>query len=98
MKNSLKFFGGIILAILIIGISISARISPPDYKVYYVDSGSGNDINNGLTPGNAFQSLDKVNSITFRPGDSILFKANCSWTGKLEPKGSGDASRQIVIS
>jgi hypothetical protein len=98
MKNSLKISGGIILGIILIIVSLSAKKSLSDSAVYYVDSVSGNDNNNGISPNTAWKSLDKVNSLVFKPGDSILFKANCSWTGKLEPKGSGNNSKQITVS
>ena len=99
MKKSNKLSLGILFGILVGILSISAMVSPPPEGTnYYVDAGGGSDNYNGLTPATAWQSLDKVNSMIFKPGDSILFKANCSWSGKLEPKGSGDASKQIVIS
>lgn len=97
MKNLVKISGGVILALLTIIVSVSSKVSPPENTNYYIDAVSGNDNNNGTTPGTAWQSLEKVNSIVFKPGDSILFKANCTWTGGLEPKGSGDISKQIVI-
>lgn len=98
MKKFTKVSGGIVFGIMMIIVSLSTIIGPPDYRVYFVDSVTGNDNNNGTSPGSAWQSLDKVNSVVFIPGDSILFRANCSWTGKLEPKGSGNNSKQITIS
>ena len=98
MKNSLKILSGILLGVIVIIVSLSSKKSPSDSAVYYVDSVSGNDNNNGISPNTAWKSLDKVNSLVFKPGDSILFKANCSWTGKLEPKGSGNNSKQIIVS
>jgi hypothetical protein len=97
MKYTIKILAGIVLGILAVSVSMSAANGPPDSTVYYVDSVAGNDNNNGTSQNSAWQSLDKVNSMLFKPGDSILFKANCSWTGKLEPKGSGDNTKQITI-
>jgi hypothetical protein len=98
MKNLIKITCVIALGIAMAVISISAINSSADYAVYYVDSFEGNDNNSGTSANAAWKSLDKVNSMIFKPGDSILFKANCSWTGTLEPKGSGDDARQITIS
>ena len=98
MKKSIKIFGEMVLGIIVIIVSISAIIGTPIYTNFYVDSVAGNDNNNGTSPSSAWQSLDKVNSMLFKAGDSILFKANGSWTGKLEPKGLGDNTKQIVIS
>ena len=64
---------------------------------FYVDSSGGNDSNAGTSPGEAWKSLAQVNGRTYAPGDRIFFKAGCAWRGKLNPKGSGDAGRPIVI-
>lgn len=45
-----------------------------DGTVYYVDSEAGSDENDGTSPGKAFQTLDKVNGVELKPGDSILLK------------------------
>ena len=42
--------------------------------IYYVDSIGGCDCNDGLAPEKAWKSLEKVNTITFLPGEEILFK------------------------
>jgi hypothetical protein len=70
-------------------------------SVYYVDSRSGEDRNDGLTPQKAWKSLDRVNETLFRPGDRILFRSGTRYAGQLKPQGSGDAPnglpRPIVI-
>jgi hypothetical protein len=97
MKNFVKVAAVLILASFVIIITISSKIITAERTNYYIDSVTGNDNNNGTSPGSAWQSLDKVNSMVFKPGDSILFKANCTWTGTLQPKGSGDSTKQITI-
>lgn len=64
---------------------------------YHVDSNSGNDANSGLSPGVAWRSLAKVNSVTFLPGDSILFARGGTWTGQLAPSGAGLSGSPIVM-
>ncbi|MFC7677647.1 carbohydrate binding domain-containing protein [Paenibacillus sp. GCM10028914] len=64
---------------------------------YYVDSAGGSDANSGTDISSAWKSLDKVNAVTFQPGDTILFKRGGSWTGTLWPKGSGTSGAPIVI-
>ena len=66
--------------------------------VYYVDSAGGNDTNSGTDSISAWKTLTKVNGTTFRPKDSILFKAGESWIGTLSPLGSGDEGYPITIS
>lgn len=65
--------------------------------IYYVDSENGNDTNNGTSEGTAFQTIEKINSIEFQPGDQILFKCGGTWTGALMPKGSGEEGNPITI-
>lgn len=65
---------------------------------YYVDSVNGSDDNTGSSPENAFKTIAKVNSLTLQPGDSILFKAGCSWVGEtLKPQGDGTEDAPITI-
>jgi autotransporter-associated beta strand protein len=64
---------------------------------YHLDSLSGNDSADGLTPSTAWQSLTKANSIVYQPGDSLLLKSGASWTGRLQPQGSGTAQARIVL-
>ncbi|MDH4179334.1 MAG: right-handed parallel beta-helix repeat-containing protein [Armatimonadota bacterium] len=64
---------------------------------YYVSPG-GCDDNSGMAPDQAWRSLDKVNSITFRPGDQVLFEAGGRWSGQLKPRGSGAEGNPIVIA
>ena len=67
-------------------------------KVYYVDSHTGNDNSDGNSQGSAWQTIEKVNSITFQPGDRILFKAGSVWDNTvLQPKGSGVEGAPIII-
>ena len=65
--------------------------------IYYVDAENGNDNNDGISQKNAWKSLERVNSTEFFPGDEIRFKANTSYTGMLEPKGSGTPDTPIKI-
>src|SRR5579864_1414227 len=65
--------------------------------LFYVDAASGDDASLGTSPNHALKTLTKVNATTFNPGDHILFKSGCSWTGQLWPKGSGTAERAITI-
>lgn len=63
---------------------------------YYVAANSG-DSNTGLSPSAAWKTLDKVNGVTFLPGDRILLRAGDRWNGQLAPLGSGADGQPIVI-
>ncbi len=70
----------------------------PGNTTYYVDVENGSDSNTGISPDSAWQTLDKVNSFTFAPGDTIRLKSGCSWNGVLAPKGNGAEGNPITIS
>jgi hypothetical protein len=64
---------------------------------YYIDNFNGNDDNTAAAPGQAWKSLGKISTITFEPGDSILFKADGNWQGQLSFHGSGSPGKPILI-
>lgn len=64
---------------------------------YYVSS-SGSDTNDGLSPEKPFKTIDKLNSLTFVPGDQILFKTGDTFVGMFKPRGSGAEGAPIVVS
>ena len=48
---------------------------------YYVSS-SGRDSNSGLSPQDAWKSLEKVNAQRLNPGDAVFFKRGDTWRGE----------------
>ena len=66
-------------------------------QVYYVSSSQGNDLNDGLSIQFPFQSIEKLNSLQFNPGDSIYFKSGDYWEGMFWLNGSGSFTQPIVI-
>ena len=66
-------------------------------KTYFV-SPAGDDSANGLTPKEAWRTLDKVNGHVFMPGDSILLEKGGVWRGQLRLQGSGKEGSPIVLS
>lgn len=83
----------------IISILLGSLIFPMPLTAttWYVDAKNGNDTFSGLSPNFAWQSLKKVNSTIFQPGDTILLKTGSCWTGQLAPQGRGEKGRPIVI-
>lgn len=51
-----------------------------DSTQYYVDATSGNDLNNGLTPATAWQTVSKVNSTSLLQGDIVSFLCTDTWS------------------
>ncbi|UCC21546.1 MAG: right-handed parallel beta-helix repeat-containing protein, partial [Planctomycetota bacterium] len=64
---------------------------------YYV-SPSGNDDNSGTSTQDAWQTTDKVNSMTFSPGDSILFEGGETFNGGLVFTSGGTPTSPITLS
>ncbi len=68
------------------------------YEVYYVDSGAGDDANDGRDPTAPWETITKVNASTFQPGDYILFKSGETWTEQpLLPPSAGRAGAPITF-
>jgi hypothetical protein len=99
LTSSLKVFV-IIFAFLLSFTSVVPVFYSSVYAagtIYYVDSASGSDTNNGTSTSTPWKTLTKVNSTTFVAGDQIQFKRGGSWTGQLYPKGSGSSGSPITI-
>ena len=44
-----------------------------------------------------WRSVDALNQLDLKPGDRLLLRAGCRWSGTLQPKGSGTEGRPIVL-
>jgi hypothetical protein len=62
-----------------------------------VDCSSGNDAASGKTTTLAWRSLSRANSAFLAPGDSLLLKRGCTWTGPLNVRWTGTTSAPIRI-
>ncbi len=65
-------------------------------RTFYV-SATGNNDADGRSPSTAWQSISKVNSQTFAPGDAILFKRGETFYGTLTVKNSGSSGNPITF-
>ena len=81
-----------------------AKMNDPDRflegrasATFYVDAKNGSDKNDGMSPEKAFKSLFKVSSKYYQPGDKILFKKGCTFSGGLVINGYGLANSRIEI-
>jgi len=83
------------------GVSVAEPV-PATIHSYYVSSTSGNDANDGLSPGKAWQHLSKIylksfSKDTFQPGDNILLKRGDQWDGQIRLQGNGTAGKPITL-
>ena len=56
---------------------------------YHVDSQRGDDSNRGVSIGQAWRTLERINAQVFQPGDQLWFRAGSRFIGQLRPQGSG---------
>ncbi|WP_170069424.1 right-handed parallel beta-helix repeat-containing protein [Spirosoma pollinicola] len=63
----------------------------------YFVSGAGNDATDGRSFNAAFRSIDRVNQLTLKAGDSLLFRRGDVFRGTLLIRQSGSATRPILI-
>lgn len=78
-------------------LATAVLMTPAVAATYHVDSGTGDDAASGLSPEQAWKSLEKANATLLKPGDRLLFKAGGHWTGQLKPHGAGDPSALVSI-
>ena len=64
---------------------------------FYV-SNNGDNSANGTSPETAWETIGHVNSVTFSPGDSILFRCGDRWMEYLIIPSSGNSSHYITFS
>lgn len=79
-------------------LSGSFTVAKGTSRTYYVSSSAGSDTNDGLSPEKPFQTIEKLNSLTFVPGDHILFKTGDTFVGMFRPSGSGMEGAPIVAA
>jgi hypothetical protein len=72
-------------------------VIPSNATTYYV-AAAGSDSNSGTSPSAPWQTIVKVNSATFSPGDSVLFNRGDVWYGTaLTFPSSGSSGSPITI-
>lgn len=69
--------------------------APAVTGAYYVSS-LGNDSNSGLSPNSPWKTIAKVNSVTLKPGSSVLFRRGDTFYGTLIPRNSGTSTSYIT--
>jgi len=71
--------------------------SLPSTGTYYVDCSGGNDANSGTDTTHAWASLSRANQAALQPGNALLLKRGCTWTGPLNVRWIGTALLPITI-
>ena len=66
-------------------------------RAFYLDNEQGNDGADGLSPRKAWKTPARANKEAFSPGDALLLKRGCAFTGGLAPMGGGAPGRPVAI-
>ncbi len=90
-----------ILSIQVAGIaffiSFLASCSGTSTAEYFVDAEHGDDSDSGTSREEPWQTIEKVNLMTFKPGDNIYFKRQTSYSNGLQINGDGTEDAPILI-
>lgn len=78
--------------------TVAPRAALVTGTVYYVDPVLGSDTASGTSVSTPWKTLTKVSSVTYQPGDQILFKAGTTINGQFLAKGSGASGSPIVVA
>lgn len=83
---------------LFILLSICTSAAVNAQRTFYVSS-MGNDLNDGSSEATAWQTIAKINSFNFEPGDKVFFKGGETFTGNivLTSEDAGTASNPVVF-
>jgi parallel beta-helix repeat protein len=85
-----KVLVGFVLSFILLSVSAYAQD-------YYVDATGGDDSNNGTSPDHAWQTINKVNKMSFSSGDNILFKRGEIWKEMLRVPSPGTSDNPITF-
>jgi hypothetical protein len=81
------------------GVDCGGSCSPCTSGItYYISSSGGDDENSGLSPEQAWKSIDRVNDSSLHPGDTVLFKRGEIWREQLQITWSGTVENPITFA
>lgn len=66
-------------------------------EVMYVSSSMGSDLHSGVEETKPWKTLEKVSSLLFLPGDTLLFRAGDTFTGQFRINSSGNEDHPIYV-
>jgi len=91
-KSLMRVSIGYLLIVLCSSVASAANSS------FYINAEKGNDNADGRSEANAWRTFRPANNRIFAPGDKLLLKAGCRWSGQLKLQGSGTKDNVIRVS
>ncbi len=81
---------------LILGLNFAP---PLPAATFHLDCDNGFDGNDGRSPATAWRSILRANQAIYGPGDMILLKRGCRWTGVgFKARGLGSVEAPVVLA
>ncbi len=89
----------VVLALLaLVVLAPVSQVASAATNTYYVNCTSGVDSRSGDSSSQAWKSLQRANQANLHPGDKLLLKRGCHWTGPLNARWSGTVNAPVVIA
>ena len=96
LKSDFRSFGLTVLVTYVL--CFCTFDASAENTTYYVTTGSsGNNSNDGLSADTPWETMMKLETMTFGPGDQILFRKGKVFSGSFELNGNGAEGNPIVI-
>jgi len=70
---------------------------PAGNNTYYLDSRTGNDQNDGLSPATPWKTLTRAGQVNYKEGDKVLLKRGKVFAGKLSLQAAGTAGKPVEV-
>jgi hypothetical protein len=94
-QRSISFW--LVVSAIVSLIFVPSRLQAQSNTMYYLDCSAGNDSFSGTSSDQAWKSLARAKQASLQPGDSLLLKRGCRWTGPLDLDWNGTSARPITI-
>ena len=95
--NFIKAFISLFVVFGVASCATTPTRFPTNVSVYYVDAQNGDDQSDGLDPARAWKTIEKVNRVPLKPGDTILLKRGQIWHEKIVMNNSGTSRLPISL-
>jgi hypothetical protein len=66
-------------------------------RTFYLDARHGSDTQDGFTPETSWQTLDRAGRVTYRPGDRLMLRRGCTFSGTLLVRANGNERAPVII-
>jgi Right handed beta helix region len=103
-RSTLLLAGALALAAATASLAPLSGMAAAAGLAYHVDCQAGNDANGGTSPTSAWRTIGRATQQTYGPGDQVLLKRGCVWSGtaaapeSFVARGSGSADAPVVLA